>query len=86
MHSIHTWTELPFDNNGLVCCAFRDINDVFLDLETGILAESLPMFVATDPSLVTGVSRRASTAKHARYLHGPWKLHNTCAATARKEC
>ena len=59
VRSIHTWTEVPFDNNGLVCCAFRDIHDVFLDLETGMLAESLPMFVATDPSLVTGVSCRA---------------------------
>lgn len=57
-YSIHTWTEVPFRNSGDVCCAFQDVNDFFLDLETGVLAQSLPTYVATDQSLTTGVSHR----------------------------
>ena len=56
MNSIHTWTEVPFRNSGDYCCAFRDTNDFFLNLETGVLAVSLPMFVATNINLTNGVS------------------------------
>lgn len=56
VNSIHTWTEVPFRNSGDFCCAFQDTNDFFLDLETGVIAVSLPMFVATNVNLTTGVS------------------------------
>jgi len=47
---------VPFSNSGDVCCAFKDVNDIFLNLETGDLALSAPMFVATNPNLTSGVS------------------------------
>lgn len=50
-NGIHTWTEAPFRNSGDFCCAFKDVNDIFLNLETGDLAVSTPMFVATNPNL-----------------------------------
>lgn len=55
VNSIHTWTEVPFRNSGDYCCAFQDENDYFLNLETGVLAVNLPMYVATNINLTNGV-------------------------------
>jgi hypothetical protein len=54
VNSIHAWSEVPFRNSGDVCCAFKDVNDIFLNLETGDVATTSPMFVATNPNLTSG--------------------------------
>lgn len=55
VNSIHTWTEVPFHNNGDYCCAFQDIDDFFLNLDTGVIATSKPIYVATNVNLTNGV-------------------------------
>lgn len=84
---IHSWTEVPFRNSGDVCCAFKDVNDIFLDLETGDLALSTPMFVATNPNLTSEGPLRnydttpASIAKPLVYI--PDYLMSTPAGAGR---
>ena len=84
MNSIHSWTEVPFRNSGEVCCAFRDDNDYFLNLDTGSLAVSLPLYVATNVNLTNGVSFTYSPPHSLlsllTYLHIV-KESNVCLST-----
>ena len=51
-YSIHTWIEAPFQSSGDECCAFDDVDDIFLNLDTGGVAVGLPTYVGTNPILL----------------------------------
>lgn len=56
IYSIHSWVEKPFRSSASVCCAFQDLNDIFFNLESGVIAVAQQAYIATNPNLTNAVS------------------------------
>lgn len=82
LYSIHTWTEKPFRSSATTCCAFQAVNDIYLNLETGVIATSPSTYVATNVNLTNGVSSAGSSGSFltpwlsVKTLHAPLSLSN----------
>ena len=84
IYSIHSWVEKPFRSSASVCCAFQDLNDIFFNLESGVIAVAQQAYIATNPNLTNAVSAASGVLLIAHDAPA-LALHKSCSWTFTRE-